>query len=61
MNVPFGHSFLLLKRNKEPNKDNYQYIFENRPFLFNADYDEHLTLLAMTEEIEDIVIFPHDD
>ena len=23
----------------------YQYVLENKPFMFNADYDEHLTLL----------------
>ena len=49
-----------------PNKDKYTPVGgkidpENKPFMFNVDYDEHLTLLAMTEEIEDIVIFPHLD
>ncbi len=36
----------------------YRYVLENKPFMFNADYDEHLTLRAMTEEIEGNVVFP---
>ena len=73
MNVPFGHkqpavlclwipyADLLTVPTPETDWHIYQYVLENKPFMFNADYNEHLTLLTMTEEIEDIVIFPHDD
>jgi 8-oxo-dGTP diphosphatase len=34
----------------------YKYILEGKPFAFSAEYDEHLNLLCMTEEIESIRI-----
>ena len=35
----------------------YRYLLDNTPFVFNADYDSHLELLRMKEEIKDITIF----
>ena len=32
----------------------YQYTLEQKPFFFNADFDEELSLLRMREEIEGI-------
>jgi 8-oxo-dGTP diphosphatase len=32
----------------------YKYILENKAFAFNADYDEDLNLILMSEEIENI-------
>jgi len=29
----------------------YQYILENKPFVFNADYDKNLNLLRMQDEL----------
>ena len=34
----------------------YKYVLENKPFMFNADYDEGLNLLNLREEIENIEI-----
>ncbi|WP_026994705.1 NUDIX hydrolase [Flectobacillus major] len=34
----------------------YQYILDKKPFAFNANYDNHLVLLDMTEEIENIKV-----
>ena len=34
----------------------YKYILDNKPFAFNAEYDKDLTLLSMTEDIENIEI-----
>lgn len=30
----------------------YQYVVENRTFMLNVEYDEHLNILSMYEEIE---------
>lgn len=32
----------------------YKYIRENKPFMFDAIYDENITLLSLIEEIENI-------
>lgn len=34
----------------------YKYILDNKPFAFNADYNEELNLILMQEEIENIKI-----
>lgn len=34
----------------------YKYILDGKPFALNAEYDEQLNLLSMTEEIENIKI-----
>lgn len=31
----------------------FKYIFDNKPFAFSAEYDNHLNILSITEEIED--------
>ena len=35
----------------------YKYILENKPFAFNALFDEKIRLLTMTEEIEDKLVY----
>lgn len=32
----------------------YKYILEKKAFAFNADYDDHLNLISMSEEFENI-------
>ena len=32
----------------------YQYAIQQKPFAFNADFDEHLRMIQMKEEIEGI-------
>lgn len=34
----------------------YQYILEQRPFMFSAEYDEDLNMIALVEEMENKVI-----
>ena len=34
----------------------YKYVVENKSFMFNAEYDAHINLVKMTEEIEDMTI-----
>ena len=34
----------------------YQYVLQNKPFAFNAIFDEQLNLLAMEEEIEGVKV-----
>lgn len=34
----------------------YKYILDNKPFAFSAEFDEELTMLAMTEEIENKIV-----
>ncbi|MCC7318356.1 MAG: NUDIX domain-containing protein [Bacteroidales bacterium] len=34
----------------------YKYILDEKPFAFSAEYNEQLTLLSMTEEIENVKI-----
>lgn len=34
----------------------YQYILDQKPFAFNAEYDEKLNLVSMSEEIENKII-----
>lgn len=36
----------------------YQYVLQQRPFAFCAEYDKDLNMLKMTEEIEGIVVHP---
>jgi 8-oxo-dGTP diphosphatase len=35
----------------------YQYILENKPFAFSAEFDENLLLIEMVEEIENKVVY----
>ena len=35
----------------------YQYILENKPFAFSAEFDENLQLKEMVEEIENKVVY----
>jgi len=35
----------------------YDYVLQNKPFAFSADYDAHLNLLSMHDELEDKVVF----
>ena len=35
----------------------YKYILNNRPFAFNADFNEKIELVKMVEEIEGVVVF----
>lgn len=35
----------------------FQYVLENRPFAFSAEYDKDLKMFKMVEEIEDKVVF----
>lgn len=35
----------------------YDYILKNKPFAFNADYDENLNLLSLQEEIENKILY----
>ena len=35
----------------------YQYAMIQKPFVFNAIYNEHLSLIKMTEEIEGTMVF----
>ena len=37
----------------------YKYIMEGKRFVFSADFDEHINLLSMREELEDRVLFPN--
>ena len=34
----------------------YKYLLDKKLFAFNAEYDEHLTLLWMRDELEDLVL-----
>lgn len=34
----------------------YKYILADKPFAFSAEYDDNLTLIKMTEEIENVKI-----
>lgn len=35
----------------------YEYLLAGKPFAFNAEYDEQLNLLNMSEEFENIVVY----
>ena len=35
----------------------YKYILENRPFAFNAEFNEKIELLSMVEELEDKLVY----
>ena len=35
----------------------YQYIMQGKPFAFNADFDQSLTLIEMTEEFEEVTVY----
>jgi 8-oxo-dGTP diphosphatase len=35
----------------------YQYVLENKQFMFDAAYDEEINLLKMTDEIENKVVY----
>lgn len=35
----------------------YQYLLEQKPFAFSAEFDEALDLIEMREEIEDVLVF----
>ena len=35
----------------------YKYILEKRPFAFNAIFDDRISLVKMTEEIENLSVF----
>ncbi|MBL7825843.1 MAG: NUDIX domain-containing protein [Saprospiraceae bacterium] len=35
----------------------YQYLLENKPFVFCAVLDEQLNLITMRDELEDVVVF----
>ena len=35
----------------------YKYILDEKPFAFNAEFNEEIELLSMVEEIEDIRIY----
>jgi 8-oxo-dGTP diphosphatase len=37
----------------------YKYIMEGKRFVFSADFDEHINMLSMREELEDRVLFPN--
>ncbi len=32
----------------------YKHVIENRPFMLNVEYDQHLNILSLREEIENI-------
>jgi 8-oxo-dGTP diphosphatase len=35
----------------------YQYVLENKPFMFDAAYDKEINLLKMTDEIENKLVY----
>ena len=35
----------------------YEYLLTNKPFAFNAEYDDELNLLIMQEELEEVIVF----
>ncbi|MEO0041587.1 MAG: hypothetical protein RL329_1035 [Bacteroidota bacterium] len=51
------HQALLKVQTPQTDYKIYEYVVANKPFMFNAEYDEQMHLLKMTEEIEDISIY----
>ena len=52
-----AHEDLWTVPTPETDAQVYKYVVENKPFMFNAEYDSAIHLLKMVEEIEDIIVF----
>ncbi|MBL7816778.1 MAG: NUDIX domain-containing protein [Saprospiraceae bacterium] len=46
------HDAILSVPTPETDWHIYNYVLDNKPFMFDAEYDEHLNLVRMVEEFE---------